>query len=181
MTLPKVKRIVQMESPFKCDVDKNIAYGRACMADCLKRGEAPFASHLLYTQPGVLDDSDPIERMRGIDAGLLFATNAEATVVYTDLGISEGMHYGIRHAIEHNRPVEYRRLQPIELPTPETELRDRLIKEIEQLSFDHVLVPKMNSPQELSNWARDRIVRRLRGEERLAPQGRPKPLFHHSV
>lgn len=47
---------VVVESPFAGDIQKNIEYARKCMADCLKRGEAPFASHLLYTQDGILDD-----------------------------------------------------------------------------------------------------------------------------
>jgi len=43
---------------------KNIRYLRACMRDCLLKGEAPFASHGLYTQEGVLDDTIPEERER---------------------------------------------------------------------------------------------------------------------
>ncbi len=53
-------RRVIIESPFAASngysVEENLAYLRAAMRDCLKRGEAPFASHGLYTQPGVLDD-----------------------------------------------------------------------------------------------------------------------------
>lgn len=70
------------------------------------RGEAPFASHLLYTQ--MLDDSVEAERAMGIEAGLAIGIHAVATVVYTDLGISGGMQYGIDRAIKENRPVEYR-------------------------------------------------------------------------
>jgi len=29
---------------------RNRAYARRCLADCLARGEAPFASHLIYSQ-----------------------------------------------------------------------------------------------------------------------------------
>lgn len=54
-------RMVIVESPYAGDIERNVAYARACIADCLKRGEAPFASHLLYTQPGVLDDGVPAE------------------------------------------------------------------------------------------------------------------------
>jgi hypothetical protein len=36
------------------DLRRNIRYAQLCVLDCLQRGEAPFASHLLYTQ--VLDD-----------------------------------------------------------------------------------------------------------------------------
>jgi hypothetical protein len=78
------------------------------MHDCLMRGEAPFASHGLYTQPGVLNDNVPEERALGIEAGLLWGAQAEKTVVYTDRGISGGMTYGIKNAEAAGRPVEYR-------------------------------------------------------------------------
>lgn len=101
---------VIVESPYAGDVAGNEAYARACMADCLKRGEAPFASHLLYTQPGVLDDTVPTERQLGIDAGLVWGKLAAKTVVYTDRGISRGMQYGIKNAETAGRPIEYRNL-----------------------------------------------------------------------
>lgn len=49
-------RLVILETPFAGDIKKNIEYARACMKDCFKRGEFPFASHLLYTQEGILDE-----------------------------------------------------------------------------------------------------------------------------
>ena len=58
-----MQRVI-IESPYAGDVERNVRYARAAMADCLKRGEAPFASHLLYTQEGVLDDDIPGERQR---------------------------------------------------------------------------------------------------------------------
>jgi hypothetical protein len=51
-------RLVIIESPYAGDPDGNLAYARAALADSLARGEAPFASHLLY--PQVLDDMIPI-------------------------------------------------------------------------------------------------------------------------
>ena len=78
---PPPLRLVLIESPYAGDVDSNIAFARKCMADCLRRNEAPFASHILYTQPGVLDDNIPAERKLGIEAGLAWGTCADATVV----------------------------------------------------------------------------------------------------
>ena len=104
-----MKRVI-LESPFAGNVERNLAYARACMADCLRRGEAPYASHLLYTQPGVLDDDVPEERKLGIDAGFAWRECAEATVVYDDLGISGGMRAGIEHAEAMGQQVEYRQL-----------------------------------------------------------------------
>jgi hypothetical protein len=106
-------RLVILESPFAGDVEANIKYARECVHDSLSRGEAPIASHLLYTQPGVLDDNDPKERQWGIDAGLAWKAVAHGSVVYTDLGISKGMQYGIDAAKRAGIPVEYRKLRSI--------------------------------------------------------------------
>ena len=91
-------RLVIVESPYAGDIARNLAYARACMADCLARGEAPYASHLLYTQPGVLDDDKPVERAWGMAAGFAWGERADATVVYMDLGTSAGMVAGIERA-----------------------------------------------------------------------------------
>ncbi|MEI9428674.1 DUF7768 domain-containing protein [Mesorhizobium sp. Cs1299R1N3] len=104
-------RLVIIESPFAGHRERNIAYARRCVRDSLQRGEAPIASHLLYTQEGILDDDNPVERALGIDAGLAWRKVAEASVVYTDLGISSGMKYGIAAAEAAGRPVEYRSLE----------------------------------------------------------------------
>lgn len=89
---------------------RNVRYARACVADCLRRGEAPFASHLLYTQSGVLRDNVPDERRLGILAGLEIGRRAEKTVLYADLGMTDGMRAGLKEAETHGRPVEVRRL-----------------------------------------------------------------------
>lgn len=100
---------VIIESPFAGDTETNIRYARACVRDSLDRGEAPYASHLLYTQPGVLDDTNPDEREWGINAGFQWRAAAHYTVVYTDLGISRGMQYGIDDAVQNiGHRVEYR-------------------------------------------------------------------------
>lgn len=101
---------VIVESPYAGDVAANLTYLRACLRDCLLRGEAPFASHGLYAQPGVLDDDLPQERERGIRAGFAWRRAAAKTVVYTDRGMSGGMRYGIEHAHDLGQAVEYREL-----------------------------------------------------------------------
>lgn len=103
-------RLVVVETPYAGDVERNTDYARLCLHDCLLRGEAPFASHLLYTQPNVLDDDIPDERKLGITAGFAWGDVAEATVIYTDYGISNGMREGIKRAEASGRPVEYRQL-----------------------------------------------------------------------
>lgn len=84
-------KLVIIESPYAGSVIPNVEYARKCMRDSLERGEAPIASHLLYTQPGILDDYNPEERAWGINAGLAWRKVAELAVFYTDRGWSGGM------------------------------------------------------------------------------------------
>jgi hypothetical protein len=91
-------RLVVIESPYGRNpdgsvaspetIERNVRYLRACMADSLRRGEAPIASHAMYTQPGVLDDSQPEERRKGMLAGWAWHERADAVVVYRDLGVT---------------------------------------------------------------------------------------------
>lgn len=104
-----MKRVI-IESPYAGDVEANVEYARRCVRDSLSRGEAPIASHLLYTQPGILDDLKPEERRWGIDAGLAWKAVAQASVVYTDRGITKGMEYGMAAATSAGIPVELRTL-----------------------------------------------------------------------
>lgn len=100
---------VIIESPYAGETVKetqqNVDYARACMRDSLMRGEAPFASHLLYTQPGVLDDNKPTERRMGIEAGLYWGQLANVTAVYVDRGITKGMRQGIERAQKERRVI----------------------------------------------------------------------------
>lgn len=103
-------RRVILESPYAGDVIQNRKFARACVRDCLKRGESPIASHLLFTQPGILRDHVFAERNLGIKAGLVWCEVADATVVYTDHGITKGMKRGIRRARKFHVPIKYRTL-----------------------------------------------------------------------
>ena len=106
-------KFVDVETPYGSDNEeslrRNLLYARACVRDCLLRGEPPFASHLFYTQPGILDDNIQNERVMGINAGkdLIEALPDIITVVYENLGISKGMQYGIERALKNGRKVEY--------------------------------------------------------------------------
>lgn len=115
-------RMVIIESPYAPPegepahiqlelLERNERFARACIAHALSIGEAPFASHMLYTQRGILRDGVPEERAKGIAAGLEIGKRADATVVYTNLGISRGMEQGIRAAEEAGRPIEWRVLE----------------------------------------------------------------------
>lgn len=84
-------RRVIVESPYAGNISLNLRYLRACLRDCLKRSEAPFASHAIYTQPGVLNDHDSEERKLGIEAGFAWWAMADAVIFYIDLGESREM------------------------------------------------------------------------------------------
>lgn len=98
-------RRVILESPYAGDIERNVEYARRAVRDSLMRGESPIASHLLYTQPGILRDEIPGERWHGISAGLAWRQVADATVVYCDYGIGPGM----KHAIDScDHEIEFR-------------------------------------------------------------------------
>lgn len=117
-------KIVIVESPFATGnvelpdrttvpvyEEANVEYARACLHDCLvNHHEAPFASHLLYTQPGVLDDDIPEQRTLGINAGFEFAPLASRRVFYLDRGISRGMRLALEASYELRLPCEARML-----------------------------------------------------------------------
>jgi len=108
-----MKRVV-IESPLNAPTpegfEANRQYARACARDCLHRGESPYASHLFFDQPGILDDTKPEERELGIKAGFAWGEAAELVAVYVDRGISGGMQRGIARAKDAKQPVEYRSL-----------------------------------------------------------------------
>lgn len=85
------------------------------MRDCVLRGESPYASHGLLTQPGVLNDRDPVERDLGIACGFTWRTLAKRTVVYTDRGVSSDMEKGIKHARSIGYEIEFRSLNKKEV------------------------------------------------------------------
>jgi oligoribonuclease (3'-5' exoribonuclease) len=99
-----------IESPYAGDVAANVAYARRCVLDCLSRGEAPCASHLFFTQEGLLDDADPVERRLGIEAGFAWGASSQLVAVYVDRGVSDGMRRGIEAALARGANVEVRAL-----------------------------------------------------------------------
>jgi hypothetical protein len=103
-------RRVVLESPYAGEVERNVAYARRCVRHSLSLGEAPIASHLLYTQQGILNDNIPGERQLSIEAGLAWLDVADAMVAYVDHGISPGMAEAIRRAQEAGKRVDQRQI-----------------------------------------------------------------------
>ena len=102
--------LVIIESPLNArtgrGVISNQEYAMQCMKDSIARGEAPFASHLLYDQ--VLEDKNPVERRRGMEMGFAWGRAADIVAVYTDKGVSTGMQQGIDQARSNGITVTYR-------------------------------------------------------------------------
>jgi hypothetical protein len=111
-------KLVIIESPFgkrvdgqpasPAEMERNVSYARAAMRDCFKRGEAPYASHLLY--PQIFDDAKPEERRAGMLAGWEWMRHADLVAVYVDNGRTPGMLDGMERAASLRIPVEERRL-----------------------------------------------------------------------
>jgi len=99
-------------SPFATEDEaarkRHILYARRCVRDALLRGEFPFASHLLYTQSGILDDDIPAERQQGIAAGHAWMKVADRIAIYTDYGESGGMLADIAYAEHLKIPIAKR-------------------------------------------------------------------------
>jgi hypothetical protein len=106
-----MQRVV-IESPLSPSnghsFESNQDYARRCMLDSLNRGEAPYASHLLYTQ--MLDDFDEEERKLGMEAGFAWGEAANLVAVYLDRGMSSGMRQGIERARARGAKITYRRI-----------------------------------------------------------------------
>jgi hypothetical protein len=103
---------VIVETPYAGAVPLHLRYLRACMRDCLLRGEAPFASHHQYTAPGVLRDEIEAEREQGLRAAMAWRTMAHRAVFYIDLGWSNGMRLGLNATASLAQPWLERRLGP---------------------------------------------------------------------
>lgn len=99
---------VMIASRYSGDTARNVEYAKLCMKDALRRGEAPFASHLLY--PGILDDTDPAERQRGMQAGWEWMSICHKVAFYTDLDWSQGMFDDLKMALVLKKPMELRTL-----------------------------------------------------------------------
>ena len=127
-----MKRVI-IESPFagrgETDEERlkdnleNINYARSCVRYCILQGEAPIASHLLYTQDGILKDGVHQERMLGIQAGLTWFRVSEGIYFFTDRGWSKGMIGALEFYKRNNvlrEKISIRALEPNGRKLPET-------------------------------------------------------------
>jgi len=110
-----------IESPYAGDIERNTTYARRCMRNAIVEfNEAHFASHLLYTQPTILDDTITEERADGITCGFIWAKHANTIAFYIDYGFSPGMIKALERCVNliTNRPkIFFRRIGTNENPT----------------------------------------------------------------
>lgn len=90
------------------DVDRNLAYLRDAIADCVRRGESPYASHWMIA---ALNDLEPDERKRGIELGFLWLRVADKQAFYVDLGLSSGMLAAMARGVVMKKTIEIRSLE----------------------------------------------------------------------
>ncbi len=112
--MPRIKPIprVILESPYAGDIAQNLSFAIECIRDSLARGEAPYASHVLY--PPASFKFTKKERDRGMSAGYSWMAVADLVAVYINLGQTEGMLRGITRAKLLKLPISYRRLEGIQ-------------------------------------------------------------------
>ena len=113
----QMKRVI-IESPLgsttdgkRCEpeaFDRNVGYAQRALLDSIRRGEAPFGSHLLY--PQVLRDAKPEQRDLGLAMGFAWGAVADLVAVYIDHGITPGMRKGIERAKAAFQRIEYREI-----------------------------------------------------------------------
>ena len=103
-------KLIILESPYSGEVQRNLTYARRAMRHSLEENEVPIAFHLIYTQEGILDDTQPEQREWGIRASQEWYFKAAMVVAYTDYGITPGMKRGIEHALQHEVPIIYRQI-----------------------------------------------------------------------
>lgn len=147
---------ILVESPFAGEVDKNLAYAQKCMRHVFFSSysgpQIPIASHCFFTL--ALDDRNPAERSIGMKAGFAMRSLASEVRVYLDRGLSDGMVYGIRGAIEAGKPIKLWAFDP---DAVSLEIRERL-----------QILPSNGKGLEV-------YIHKAEFEERTAYDGRDKP------
>lgn len=117
---PAAMRLVVCESPLKgsppenCPAflrplaervlrERNRHYAMACVREELERGRAPFASHVFFDQPGLLDDANPRHRKLGMDTGQAWSRKGDLRAFFGNRGLSSGMRLGSTMAREQGQ------------------------------------------------------------------------------
>lgn len=155
-------KLVAVESPFGSPDPKilrrNVLYARMCIRDSLERPgvlrEAPWCSHLVYPQPGILDEQDPQGRRAGLDISGAWGDRAACRAVYEDLGLTSGVLEALDRAKAQGQRVARRRLRE--------DLADEFRRQVAQDPLDpENLANAILEGQKRHGRSRDGLVRIL--------------------
>lgn len=104
--------LVAIESPWAGlgAGEKAKKYLRNCIRDSLARNEIPWASHCMLAWTEALYETDEEQRIEGINVNKRMLLRVDLIAVYTDHGVSKGMHEAVRWARMHGKKIENRRL-----------------------------------------------------------------------
>jgi hypothetical protein len=104
---------VIVESPYTAKTASGLIirrnYLKACLQDCVDRGESPFAGHGFYTQ--FLNDRDPKARELGMRLARQWMYVADYIAVYLNFGWSAGMIDGAKIGRMFGKPIIHRALE----------------------------------------------------------------------
>lgn len=103
--MTKIK-CVTILTPYAGDIELHKMYTMLCCKDSIARGEAPFASHLIY--PILLEVYSIQARQQRIACGFSWLAKSDIVAIYTDLGLSIGMLQSKAHAKKLNIKTEDR-------------------------------------------------------------------------
>ena len=96
-------KLIFIASPYKGDVEKNVAYAKKACRYVLMEGNSFFCPHLLY--PQILDENNPEERRLGISLGKEVLAKCDELWAFGD-HISSGMFEEIQFAREKGIPIK---------------------------------------------------------------------------
>lgn len=98
------KRKVYVCSPYKGDVDINVANAKRYCRFVLSRGGLPIAVHLLF--PQFMDDNSPSERKKAIDMGLELISVCNEFWIFGSI-LSAGMETELKAALSLRVKVRF--------------------------------------------------------------------------
>jgi len=84
------------------DYGKNEQYTLKAAGYLISQGFIPVVPHLYL--PRILDDNDEKQRERALQCGLKLLEKCDFAIVFSDLGISEGMRKELEHCKKLKKP-----------------------------------------------------------------------------
>ena len=92
-------KLIYVCSPYRGDVERNLAYARVLTKFALNNSYIPITPHLYLTQ--VLEEDDPEQRKKGMAAGKELLKQCRYILVGSKYGFTEGMLEEIHIAVEN--------------------------------------------------------------------------------